>query len=71
LISTAALYFVFLKLSCRGFCITGPQLPKLTYLKILFSKSVDEKMITYKKMTEFAADEKDLKTFILDDLKVL
>ena len=27
-------------------------------------------MITYKSMANFANDEKDLKTFILDDLKV-
>lgn len=27
-------------------------------------------MLTYKNMASFASDEKDLKTFILDDLKV-
>ncbi|XP_067935501.1 integrator complex subunit 3-like [Watersipora subatra] len=40
----------------------------LYYLKV--SKSTDEKMLTYKNMAHFAADEKDFKTFILDDLKL-
>lgn len=34
------------------------------------SKCSDDKMLTYKNMATFASDDKDLKTFILDDLKV-
>lgn len=35
-----------------------------------YSKTNDEKMVTYKDMANFSSDDKNLKTYIYDDLKV-
>jgi len=35
-----------------------------------FSKTTDDKLQTYKDMAAFASDEKDMKAYVLEDLKV-
>ena len=52
------------------FATTHLPLHTVDCLYLCCSKSSDDKMLTYKNMASFASDEKDLKTFILDDLKV-
>lgn len=44
---------------------------ELQPIMFTYSKTSDDKMHTYKAMVQFSADEKDLKTYILDDMKVL